>query len=66
MYSTLIDDEEYDPLLLLYLTTTGSTLQNHTRANLIAQALRRVVVTMYSSKNRPAFDVVDHIRLFSA
>lgn len=43
MYSSLIDDQDYDPLLILYLTTTGATLQNHTRAQLITYALKRVV-----------------------
>lgn len=43
MYSTLLDDEEYDPLLMVYLTTTGATLQNHTRAQLITYALKQVL-----------------------
>lgn len=43
MYSTLLTDEEYDPLLMIFLTTTGATLQNHVRSQLIKQALRTVV-----------------------
>lgn len=43
MYSTLLTDEEFDPLLMVYLTTTGATLQNHAKSQLIKQALRTVV-----------------------
>jgi hypothetical protein len=46
MYSTLISDEEYDPLLVVYLTTTGAMLQDHVKAQLIKTALKRVVAAM--------------------
>lgn len=60
MYSTLLSSEEYDPLLIVYLTTTGATLQNHTRAQLIAYALRQVVARMGGVP--VTFDVSERIR----
>lgn len=56
MYSTLIDDEEYNPLLILYLTTTGNTLQNHTRSQLVKQVLRQVIIT--TGDTRPPINLL--------
>ncbi len=61
MYSTLISDEEYDPLLVLYLTTTGAMLQNHSKAELIGTALKRVVYSMMGGESVP-FDVIQEVR----
>jgi hypothetical protein len=60
MYSTVIQDEEYEPLLVLYLTTTGALLQNHVRAQLIAGALREVVARM--GKVPVEFDTLGLVR----
>ncbi len=61
MYSTLLDDQEYDPLLVLYLTTTGAVLQNHTKAHLISYALRQVVYREFGNEPVP-FDVLTEVR----
>lgn len=61
MYSTLLDDEEYDPLLMVYLTTTGAILQNHTKSELISYALKQVVYREIGNEPVP-FDVMTEVR----
>lgn len=60
MYSTLLTDEEFDPLLMVFLTTTGGTLQNHVKAQLIKGALRNVVF-QEAGEMKP-FDTLGAIR----
>lgn len=58
MNSTLITDDEYDPLLILYLVTTGATLHNETRAHVIGAILRHVILNQQQTV-KPLYNILN-------